>query len=361
MNIYRRFIFTFIVSQILFIVINAVIWGLYTSPILTDDYESKVGDLSRVGYVLSAAWRKRTVIDLPVKHMEGYRFKGGDVDMITIGDSFSMGACSGKNPFYQDYIASKHGLRIVNLTPFYPDSFMETIVLLANGGYFEKHRVRYVLIESIERFCIERFARDIDFDAVFDIKKMEEYYMSYEYKSWIPEKVDFINDGNLTWLLYSLFYRYSDHAFFSQTYIMDTKSNYFSHGDRNKLLFYDEDLKYAVLVNSASVSKLNQNLNKLNKLLERHNVKLYFMPAPDKYDMYSDYLVSNPYPRSVFFEKLRDLPKDYYFVDTKAILRRELEKGALDIYYNDDTHWTWKASKAITDTIKLGAADDAAK
>jgi hypothetical protein len=44
---------------------------------------------------------------------------------------------------------------------------------------------------------------------------------------------------------------------------------------------------------------------------------------------------------------LRPLPRRYTLIDTKAILAEELRKGVKDVYYADDTHWSWKASEAI--------------
>ena len=69
------------------------------------------------------------------------------------------------------------------------------------------------------------------------------------------------------------------------------------------------------------------------------------MPCVDKYNLYSDYVVNNPYPRSIFFEKLRMLPKKYFFIDTKAILAAKLCKGEKDVFYADETHWVGRLLK----------------
>jgi hypothetical protein len=52
-------------------------------------------------------------------------------------------------------------------------------------------------------------------------------------------------------------------------------------------------------------------------------------------------------PRSEFFERLRPLPKNYLFIDTKAILADEVAKGEKDVFFSDDTHWSSKAGAAI--------------
>ena len=71
------------------------------------------------------------------------------------------------------------------------------------------------------------------------------------------------------------------------------------------------------------------------------------MPAVDKYNLYSPYITSNNYAKSMFFEYLDTLPKDYIFINSKKILSEQLEKGEKDIFYVDDTHWSYKASNIL--------------
>ena len=98
---------------------------------------------------------------------------------------------------------------------------------------------------------------------------------------------------------------------------------------------------------------MNDNLNLLSKKFKEKGIIFYFMPAVDKYDLYSKYIIDNNYPESTFFEKLRPLKKDYRFIDTKTILLKELQKGEKDVFYSDDTHWSYKASEAIFKKIKF--------
>jgi hypothetical protein len=41
------------------------------------------------------------------------------------------------------------------------------------------------------------------------------------------------------------------------------------------------------------------------------------------------------------------------WIDTKTLLREELERGEKDIFYADDTHSSWKASVKIVDNIEF--------
>lgn len=37
-----------------------------------------------------------------------------------------------------------------------------------------------------------------------------------------------------------------------------------------------------------------------------------------------------------------------YLLDTKAILEKEVDRVVKDVFYSDDTRWSYKASEAIT-------------
>jgi hypothetical protein len=100
---------------------------------------------------------------------------------------------------------------------------------------------------------------------------------------------------------------------------------------------------------------LNANLNTIAKRFREKGITLYFMPAADKYTMYSRYILNNPYPESVFFELLRKEPRDYVLVDTKNLLNELIEKGEQDVYYSDDTHWSWKASRKIAESMRFNS------
>jgi hypothetical protein len=355
MGQYRSFTLAFMSGLTLFVLANAAIWSFYTSRVLSQDDSTTVGDLSRMGYVISIAERKHTVIDLPKRHLEGWEFSGGKVDLITIGDSFSNGGGGGKNPFYQDLIASEHNMTVLNLLPYRNKQLIETILILANSGYLEKHGVKYVILERLEGCCVQSLSERIDFALTDEIEKIEDFYSQKEQEPKRP-RIHFVNTGNLKFLLYSVLYNFSDRALFSNVYIRKLNSRCFSSEEGDKLLFYKQDIKNIHLSNGHSISVLNDNLNKAAQVLQRHGVKLYFMPPPDKYNLYSDRIVDNPYPKSTFFEEIRKRPKNYSFIDCKAILRRELDRGEMDLYHADDAHWTWRASKAISKAMTFERA-----
>jgi len=59
------------------------------------------------------------------------------------------------------------------------------------------------------------------------------------------------------------------------------------------------------------------------------------------------------YKKSIFFEEFRKLPHSYDLIDTKAILEKELLNYKKDIFFSDDTHWSYLGEKVIVNNIKF--------
>ena len=50
---------------------------------------------------------------------------------------------------------------------------------------------------------------------------------------------------------------------------------------------------------------------------------------------------------------VRGLKKEYTFIDTKAIIKQLIDDNEKDVYYPDDTHWSYKASAKIFEETKF--------
>ena len=153
--------------------------------------------------------------------------------------------------------------------------------------------------------------------------------------------------------MYNLLYDYDDNAFYSKVYKMQLSKELFTSIEPDILLFINKDLSNLSSYNKDNIALINNNLNRLQKVLQKKNIKLYFMPVVDKYNLYSKYILNNKYKENVFFELFRPLQKDYILIDTKSILRELTDKGVKDVYYSDDTHWGFKASEEIFTQIKF--------
>ncbi len=351
MTNYRKWALALIGALALFTVSNYIIWKCFTEDILASTKYYN-GGLDRMGYIVGSKHYRNHESTLPKKHIENKDYRGQHIDVITIGDSFSNVLKNGKDPMYQDWIASLHGLDVLNIQPFKDMDELQSIVILLNSGYLDVVKPRAIILESVERYCIMKYRKPPDFSLTKSLAEVEEYFRTAEFKV-NPPPLSFINTGNLKFIEYTLLYQFSDNAFFSKVYMRDLDTPFFSVKKSKRLLFYHEDIEFNRLANEDSVGSFNRNLNELALQLKKKGITLYFLPAPDKYNMYSDYIVDNPYPKSVFFELLRTQPKEYVFVDTKAILSELIRKEEKDVYYADDTHWSWKAARKIAESMEF--------
>ncbi|MDD2321366.1 MAG: hypothetical protein PHO83_15080 [Geobacteraceae bacterium] len=351
MSEYKKYTLRIVAFLLFFIAANAVVWKCWTEKILSSEYHG--GDLARMGYLPDSKLLRTNHEDLPLRHLEDTEYQGQPIKVLTIGDSFSNGGGSGKNRYYQDYIASINHCNVLNIEPYQSQNFLELVVTLLHNGYLEKVRPEYLIFSASEKFCVEKYALGIDFSAKTDFAQSGTLQrMGYNSTGNGPG-VTFMNEGNFKFLLNSFLYRFSDRAFFSKTFTRELSAPLFTSKDPRRLLFYRDDIRKTALSTPRTVSMLNDNLNTVADMLRKKGIRFYFMPCVDKYNLYSDFIVDNPYPRSTFFEELRKLPKRYTLIDTKAILLPELKRGTKDIFYPDDTHWSWKASEKIFETVRF--------
>jgi hypothetical protein len=350
MQSYKKFYISVVLLLLAFVLVNALIWKTVTENMLSGkNYQG--GDLARMGYIHGSKDLRKNVCDLPVRHLELSEYSGQKIDVLAMGDSFSNGGGGGRNRYYQDYIATINNCTVLNLVPFKEIDSISALSIYANNGYLDKIKPKYIIIESSEKICIENLAHAVDFALATPITEMDKQ-KRMEYNQTLPE-VSFINEGNFKFLFYTVLYNFSDHAFLSKVYVKELTRPFFSAKNANKLVFLRDDIRKIPLATEKWVKVLNDNINTLADKLRAKGIKLYFMPCVDKYDLYSDYIVNNQYPKSTLFGQLRELPKRYEFIDTKAILAEELKKGEKDIFYADDTHWSWKASQKIFETVRF--------
>ena len=83
------------------------------------------------------------------------------------------------------------------------------------------------------------------------------------------------------------------------------------------------------------------------------------MPIVDKLALYHNWVQGSQYPKSPLFEKLKEHPRKYHLIDTEAILTVAITEGEKDIFFLDDTHWTWRACKRIAEAFVFPPASQA--
>lgn len=339
-----------------FVVVNFILWKLYTQTLLNPPGDFMVGDLARTGYVLDVAKLRKEIITLPKRYIDGPEFKGEKVDILTLGDSFSIGSGNGENPYYQDYMASKNNIKVLNVYKYKNNNLLTTLCILMNSGWLEKYKIKRILLECAERFCINEFGGEIDIGKNDSIENIQQFLNKYKRINRLPN-ISFINTGNYKYLIFNLLYNRSNNLSGSVTFsgivIRQLNEELFSGNNGTKFLCLIHEITSTKSCTDDSVNKMNDNINLIANLLKKKEVKLFFMPVVGKYNLYSDKIINNNYPNSCFFEILRQADKDYIFIDTKEILKEAVSKGEKDIFWQDDSHWTFNAIKIVFNNIRF--------
>jgi hypothetical protein len=330
-----------------FLAANFVIWKLWTKDLISPGYAG--GDLARLGYFYDARLPRRDLLDLPRRHLEFKEYNGQPIDVVTIGDSFSQGGGGGRNRYYQDYIASFGDMTVLNICLEANQAPAVTLVKLINNGILKQIRPRYVILEVSERACWSQLGMLLDFSVSepvdsFAAKARKDYF------TMVPPRLYPINNGNIKFVKYSIMYNFTDNPS-GKVYVKRLNQELFSSRGADRLLFLRDDLDGVFHQRLPEITEVNRNLEQLAKMLARDGIRLVFMPVVDKSNLYRDYLRDDSFPRSIFFEEFRKLPKQYSWIDTKALLTPELARGEKDLFYPDDSHWSWKASKRIFEAV----------
>ncbi|MBP5498445.1 MAG: hypothetical protein J6X81_03640 [Muribaculaceae bacterium] len=117
------------------------------------------------------------------------------------------------------------------------------------------------------------------------------------------------------------------------------------------LFFFHEDVDMDMSLPPSE--QLKGKIHLLRTLARERGVKLIFLLAPDKYDLYQDFIVSNPYPRKTVCEDFRALVgEDSCFIVAKELLLPLLQRGEKDVFIADDTHWSCQTAEFVAAHIK---------
>ena len=239
--------------------------------------------------------------------------------VIFIGDSFTRS-------IYPNCVASIIQKPSAKFFAYNIDSPEETFVALCNANVEMPH---VVVLESVGRDFVFRLC-DLDFSSsilpqasVFERDKVKQTDFSTFYKNQIID----------------------NHAILT----VSLKDSLFSCPQKeNKLYFYYEDLSFPDedLIQTA-VSKLDT----LFQLAKRTNIRLFYVVAADKYDVYQEFAIENGFPKKEVLEKFEKFESNPYFVNTKTVLVEKARQGVKDLYYADDTHWSPVGAQIVAEEI----------
>ena len=255
------------------------------------------------------------------------------MDVLVCGDSFSQQKENG----YLNYMAKK-GLVVFNYAPqdVVVGNPFQAAFNLMNLEYVDSATVKTVVIESVERSLVYRI-KSLEFENIsYEERDNKDLHQPQNEQSAFIEAKNFL-----------LFRLGIDNP------VVHLKLNqtkfYGLRGD--DLYVYHEDVESIMSMTDSISLIIKKNMERLFAEAESKHIELIILVCPDKYDLYQDFIVNNPYSAKTINEDFRAIVgKTNKVVIGKEILLPYINKEK-DLYLWDDTHWSYKSARIIADTL----------
>ena len=296
------------------------------------------GDLGRLGKMPTKLFYKQP-IDASMSDTLFYdvtetkMLKNERMDILVCGDSFSQQKENG----FLNYMAKK-GIDVFNYVPqdiVTGNPFQEAFDLM-HFEYIDSTIVKTLIIESVERALVYRI-KNIDFDK--DTLSLSDKSIV----SHLPKANSPLIEAK-HFLLFQL-------GIDNPVKHLKLNKTMFSSSHGNDLYVYYEDVASIMSMKDTIPIGIKQNIERLFIEAEIKHINLILLVCPDKYDLYQDFIINNPYPTKTINEDLRAIVgKTNKVVIGKEILSPYINKEK-DLYLWDDTHWSYKSAKIIADTL----------
>lgn len=322
--------------------------GLATYLWLTNDNS---GDLMRLGLIDSGPEYTDSIRAalLPKVYYLGQDndslLRSDSCDVLVVGDSFSHGGGVGKRGDYVNYLAHDSGRKVIVFTPQDPTmtSPVQIAQALLKSHVIDSTNVKNLVVEEVERYLVDRHCGFIA--GHWHIERPEAAPAAAN-----PEPDSKKNTGPLLRVKDYVFY----HLFGANPiYKVDLSRPVFGGAKPDVLYFYNEDVKYGFNVTSSQQHKIVSCYDEVIASAREQGVNLIFLVACDKYDLYQEYILDNPYPAKTLNEDIERwmAPELGRFVIAKRVLHPLVEQGVKDVYLFNDTHWSPASSRIIAGEI----------
>ena len=251
-------------------------------------------------------------------------------DVLTVGDSFSKMGRLG----YQNYLAAQD-VSVVNCTRDLYDNPFQYAYNILDLGLVDSTNVKVLVVQVGERDLVSR-AEEFDVDKV-DMVELD------------PEPLPNTGGGSPNaWSLLRArdFLMYRLH--WSPVYEVTLDRDYFNSREPRSLYFYCADISNGLNIGESSRQRIKTVFQTLSQKAEDRGIALLLMLPVDKYDLYQDHIVDNPYPRKTYVEDAYEIFGDVPNVLLcKPLLTPLIDKGEKDVFLFDDSHWSIKAAEIV--------------
>ena len=253
-------------------------------------------------------------------------------DVMTIGDSFS----ERKEDGYHNYLALK-GLDVVNVARGMYYSPVTFAYEMMNLGVIDSTNASTLIVECVERYFDGFFTGFSPNNELIDAGKGKEM-LEGSPNEWSLMRVrDFVvyHSGLMTPPIIK----------------KQLSRDFFTSDHPSTLYFYIDDIR-TINIKDSHIPAIQSTFHALlDKAREKH-IKLIVLVPTDKYDLYQQYIVDNPYPEKKVNQVIKSiLDDDAHLVVAKDILQPMVDRGEQDVYLYNDTHWSYKAAQAVADEV----------
>ena len=267
------------------------------------------------------------------------------IDVLVIGDSFTHGGGVGKQGTYVNYLAHDSGRRVAVFSPQDPrlSSPMQIAYDVLKSGLVDSTHVRNLVVQEVERYIVSRhYGFSTDHEADFSEPESQPVADASE----APQLAPAAESGPLLRVKDYIFYRFFDA---NPIYKAKLSQPVFGGTEPDMLYFYNDDVKMGIDLNEEERHRLVDCYRRLIDMAREKGVNLILLVACDKYDLYQDWIVDNPYPHKTLNEDIAQwmAPDTGSFIFAKQVLHPLIGQGVKDVYLFNDTHWSPASSRVI--------------
>ena len=297
------------------------------------------GDLGRLAFVIIGEEYGQRIEQYELKDVffekvrEAEDLRNIHVNVLTIGDSFSQQGHAG----YQNYMPQE-GLTVANMRRGLYDNPIQYAWNLLDAGVVDSTNIDVMVVEVGERdlpLRIENFRID-----KVEVGEPDSPGDGGEENVWDISQWSLLRTRDY------LMYRYAGCC---PVYDVELDRDFFSSNDPRRLYFYCSDVLNGTSIEKSVRPKVKEVFSLLMAKAEERGFALILLVPVDKYDLYQDYIVNNPYdhPKRINEEVLELLGDRPEVMLCKFTLQPLLENGEKDVFLFDDSHWSYKSSHAV--------------
>lgn len=321
----------FVLKSLLYslpILIPVIIYCVFINPYLS-------GDIGPLGYITFPKGYADGVCMTNKVVSCGYNFADYEEDgILTIGDSFSQ--TNNRDEIYNYFMAESWDCKVYNLSQEWFTNPFNRFLYLSKTQKLPK----IVVVESVERDLIERL-NDITLHLTSEEMIMHKKIDTTSIESHADKKSAF--EKTQEWIKRKMRIKGYENPIYHSKLI---KPLFSCQGKEDDLYFYNHDVNN-IPINDSLLSIATLKLDSLFTYADSIGIELYLLIAADKYDVYQDYIVANPYPKQDVLERLYLMYPHPRIINSKDTLSKMVANDVMDVYWCNNTHWSPIGAEAV--------------